>query len=62
MIYVHRSDQKVSSDLEKDPAIVFSDILYWQEVSIYAIILCNPYIPIDISWRKEKCIYNGHVP
>lgn len=49
MIYPHRSDQKVSSDLEKDPTIVFSDILYRQEVTIYAIILCNPYVPIGIS-------------
>lgn len=35
---LRRSDQKVSSDLEKDPTIVLKDILYWQEVAVYAII------------------------
>ena len=57
MIYLHRSDQKVSSNLEKDPTIVFSDILYQQEIAIYAIILCNPYIPISINQRKGKKLH-----
>lgn len=56
MIYLPRSDQKVSSNLEKDSTIVFSDILYRQEIAICAIILCNPYIPIGIKKRK-KIIY-----
>lgn len=33
----------------KGLAIVFSDILYWQEVIICAIIFCNPCIPVSIS-------------
>lgn len=59
MIYFHRSDQKVSRDLEKDPTIVFSDILYWQEVTICAITLRNPYILIGYKLEKRKniCIY-----
>lgn len=59
MIYFHRSDQNVSSDLEKDLTIVFSDILYWQEITIYAIILCNPYIPVK---DRETYAQNDHVP
>lgn len=49
MTYLHRSEQKVSRHLEKGLAIVLSDILYWQEVTIYAIIFCNPCIPVSIS-------------